>query len=877
MSSHRIRQGSAARAQIAESRTQVHEDLLERKTLASVSTGRPQNPENKELQPENSTHDLPQISSVPMFVLMDQDKAVRPYSAFIRGDTIAKLEAHVRTTSPYRKFPAKHYRVVSSQFYPQPMQQNAELLPTELYKVFEEGKLIPELDPYPARSIDVHAPMNPISNLSVFPQERVIEWLKQRNLLDKIKSAIYDPITPKLIDPSASWPIVPTPERDEVIEWVSQRVEEILSGTSTNRKTTLVLLGVRANGKTLFVQSLVAVISSLFKEFVSYWFPFETGFHPRLLYTPDFSTPLVLGVDELGELRREPSVNGKAAWRSISALMKRDRTICLVAATDQWELNFSESANGFAGLDSTVVHYHYHRPLATIDRYRNFFDLVPVAGLGLAGKPGAVNPQCFSVIQYWTGGRLGFLFELQKKHVFTKENMETPQILHESLKTVQEIFYSRPTTKDERNFEKRIAWATLGILGCPIADLPYSNKLFALPQLKVGEIQSYLHVRGVDEQNPGWMNMPLDSVIIEEKKPGDYYEVRLASARIMMNLADSLAQRVPVFDRLGDFSSDILILAGAGLSMQSAQVSDATPLDLAKLATGLLTKSGLPIIPAENTAQSIHRWINSCPELQLQAAMEYVLEETFPLRDSSCWEVVFACNRPVINENYDLHAAKVLYQRVHGSPPKTLSELKSVILTWESSEDDIRNFLEGRLPGKVLYREGSLLQAGTKSHYKQSGNWILGNRYAYAAGKSNMEMINRFLRRFPVLMIGIHGAVATTVIRQKMLEIAMSIKGQEPVVELFRLVRAGIAPVPLVQDITCEDYSKEKFLGSLHEVKEALLKQLDLQPPKSFIQEVREGLRWIRAPPSNPTERLEWLAYLNLKFSSHEETKEDAR
>lgn len=74
------------------------------------------------------------------------------------------------------------------------------------------------------------------------------------------------------------------------------------------------------------------------------------------------------------------------------------------------------------------------------------------------------------------------------------------------------------------------------------------------------------------------------------------------------------------------------------------------------------------------------------------------------------------------------------------------------------------------------------------------------------------------MRRHPILMIGVHGAVATTVIRQKMIEIAMSIKGQQPVIEMFRLV----TPAPVVHDILCENYQKANFLAIINEIGRAL-------------------------------------------------------
>lgn len=52
------------------------------------------------------------------------------------------------------------------------------------------------------------------------------------------------------------------------------------------------------------MHALVSAISALFTQFVPYWFAIEEGLCPRLLYTPNRLTPLVIGVDELGELRR---------------------------------------------------------------------------------------------------------------------------------------------------------------------------------------------------------------------------------------------------------------------------------------------------------------------------------------------------------------------------------------------------------------------------------------------------------------------------------------------------------------------------------------------------------------------------------------------
>lgn len=105
---------------------------------------------------------------------------------------------------------------------------------------------------------------------------------------------------------------------------------------------------------------------------------------------------------------------------------------------------------------------------STIARYENFFRCAPIQDL----NEETLDPGCFPVVQYWTDGKLGLLFDLHSGGIFTKANMQT----------------------EERNFEKRIAWATLGVLGCNIADLPFSDVMFELPTFEVGEIHSYLHV-----------------------------------------------------------------------------------------------------------------------------------------------------------------------------------------------------------------------------------------------------------------------------------------------------------------------------------------------------------------------------------------------
>lgn len=47
----------------------------------------------------------------------------------------------------------------------------------------------------------------------------------------------------------------------------------------------------------------------------------------------------------------------------------------------------------------------------------------------------------------------------------------------------------------------------------------------------IDEIHSYLHIRSVDEQNPDWMNLPLDTLIIQRNPDRTTaYQVKLASA-----------------------------------------------------------------------------------------------------------------------------------------------------------------------------------------------------------------------------------------------------------------------------------------------------------------------------------------------------------
>lgn len=60
-----------------------------------------------------------------------------------------------------------------------------------------------------------------------------------------------------------------------------------------------------------------------------------------------------------------------------------------------------------------------------------------------------------------TGGKLGLLFDLHSSGIFTKANMQTPQILHDFKENESLVDHRGPTNR-ERNFEKRIAWATLG-------------------------------------------------------------------------------------------------------------------------------------------------------------------------------------------------------------------------------------------------------------------------------------------------------------------------------------------------------------------------------------------------------------------------------
>lgn len=78
-----------------------------------------------------------------------------------------------------------------------------------------------------------------------------------------------------------------------------------------------------------------------------------------------------------------------------------------------------------------------------------------------------------------------------------------------------------------------------------------------------------------------------------------------------------------------------------------------------------------------------------------------VLHRSFPVEDVDVWTEVFAAGRPVVAENYDLHAAYGLYHFIHNHLPQQWDDYRSAMLTWQW--DDYRsvmltwrNYLRGK-------------------------------------------------------------------------------------------------------------------------------------------------------------------------------------
>eukprot|EP00971_Amphidinium_carterae_P138967 2754070-Amphidinium_carterae.1 len=72
---------------------------------------------------------------------------------------------------------------------------------------------------------------------------------------------------------------------------------------------------------------------------------------------------------------------------------------------------------------------------------------------------------------------------------------------------------------------------------------------------------------------------------------------------------------------------------------------------------------------------------------------------------STAWHELFDADLPVVTESYDLHAAFAKYWHLHNKDPPNMQSLAQVILTWESSLEEIKQFFNGEHRHKVLYRE----------------------------------------------------------------------------------------------------------------------------------------------------------------------------
>lgn len=255
--------------------------------------------------------------------------------------------------------------------------------------------------------------------------------------------------------------------------------------------------------------------------------------------------------------------------------------------------------------------------------------------------------------------------------------------------------------------------------------------------------------------------------------------------------------------------SNIIIITGMGMTMQSAQKLD-IPMDMDWLVDRLLNKSNLTYKQNETRNEALDRWLLVTKSYKQREILKQILHTDLPVQDLSSWNKIIKLGRPVITQSLDLHAAIAMYYHVHGTAPNTLADLNDVMLSWDSNINDLKLFFEGKIQ-KVLYREGSILHQ----------NYLLGKRNYFKGSQSDgMKLINQMMKISPVLLIGTLAAVRTAPLQAKIREVEQK-RDTRLTTNIYRVVKKGTRQVPYVNDILCENY-QEDFVIILNKICETI-------------------------------------------------------
>ncbi len=255
--------------------------------------------------------------------------------------------------------------------------------------------------------------------------------------------------------------------------------------------------------------------------------------------------------------------------------------------------------------------------------------------------------------------------------------------------------------------------------------------------------------------------------------------------------------------------SDVIIITGMGMTMQSAQKFD-VPMDMDWLVNRLFSVSKLVKKDNENRNESLDRFLATFKPYKQRDFLKQILDTELPIQNFTAWNRIIKIGRPIITQSLDLHAAISMYHHINGFLPKNLSDLDHVILTWESNLDDLKLFFQGKTK-KILYREGCILHQ----------NYLLGKKnYNSGSQSDGMKFIDKIIKQSPVLLIGTLAAVRTSPIRAKLREIEQKSNNEQS--DIFRIVKKGTKQILFVNDILCDDY-QEDFAIVLSEMCESLI------------------------------------------------------
>lgn len=668
---------------------------------------------------------------------------------------------------------------------------------------------------------------------SVFPRQSEAAWqnvharveaiCRGKNIdteqFEILESVMKDNIFMDFMGDSAhSTALVMTKRRNMVLQWAAKRMEMIRAG-ATNRDTSILLLGVRGNGKTWFCRRLLAALA-LVNGLAASWLNFENA-SPKLNPPANDEEPFLFGADELQDLLSRNQEDDIWSWASVKACMHRGGTLGLIAATDQFSEDFRRGKPGFPGFNGTVLRYEMVFPLIK-EEYGGFFTAI---------DKHLPPPESLNVLHWWTGGRLGWLFWLHTSGFLSDDNLRCPHKLHAAITDKAKsasLFPSERTSNKEMRVQYAVSNATwLAVQHIPMSQLCYSDVVFHLPFLNVPAVTTDVFKRRWEDAD--WTALPLDRVLL-----GNTHDIGSMKLAVPSDLQEFALPPVHAkWEALASAASRIVLVVGAGLTMQSAEIPSDAPLDLRSLADSLLAQCGKS--PGKHQSEDADlRWFVDETNVSLeeqQRAMWAVLHDNLPVKTVDVWTKLFETGRPVVTENYDLHAAHSLFYHIHKKEPVHCDEYRSVMLTWQSPFEELSAFFHGELVGgdaKVLYREGSiLLDSSETPRWPNSGDWLMGSRHDEVKLSPTFLFIEDQLQTSPLLLVGIHGAVRINAIVNKLalaryrfttLTDADDKLSQECQPEIFRIVRRDYPDVPLVADFHCRDYSKAEFSKVLERV-----------------------------------------------------------